>query len=108
MSIGLPSIAYANSADAPYIPSSKERGFTALDDKTSKEKAGNIPCLENLRNFRYKKIKMMHSLLSLLKMLGRNSFEQNLFKNLLVCFSDFGRNIVCHKLVPNGIKPFCS
>ena len=33
MSIGLPSIAYANSADAPYIPSSKERGFTALDDK---------------------------------------------------------------------------
>ena len=29
----MPSIAYANSADAPYIPSSKERGFTALDDK---------------------------------------------------------------------------
>ena len=25
-----PSIAYANSADAPYIPSPKGRGFTAL------------------------------------------------------------------------------
>lgn len=35
MSIGLPSIAYANSADAPYIPSSKERGFTALVNNCS-------------------------------------------------------------------------
>ena len=35
MSIGLPSIAYANSADAPYIPSSKERGFTVPVDKAT-------------------------------------------------------------------------
>ena len=28
-----PSIAYANSADAPYIPSPKGRGFTAHFDK---------------------------------------------------------------------------